>query len=137
MRTTIAFAVCLAFIAIALWHVHMARATTIGVSGAVPTVDGKPLFTPSRKATLAVAVVLLLFAALVASTAGLIATGLPPVLLRWLSYALAAGLLARAIGDFRYLGFFKRVRGSRFATLDSWVYSPICLLLAIGVALVA
>ena len=80
---------------------------------------------------------LLLFAALVASTADLIATGLPPVLLRWLSYALAAGLLARSIGDFRYLGFFKRVRGSRFATLDSWVYSPICALLAIGVALVA
>jgi hypothetical protein len=33
--------------------------------------------------------------------------------LSWLSLALALGLLARAIGEFRYVGFFKRVRGSR------------------------
>ncbi len=31
----------------------------------------------------------------------------------------------------------KRVRDSRFATLDTFVYSPLCLLLALGVALVA
>jgi hypothetical protein len=137
MQTTIAIALCVVFVVLALWHVHMARAPATGVSGAVPSVDGKPLFKPSRNATLGVAAVLLLFAALVASTAGLIATGLPRILLTWLSYALAAGLLARAIGEFRYLGFFKRVRGTRFATLDSWVYSPVCLVLAIGVALVA
>ena len=46
-------------------------------------------------------------------------------------------LRARAIGEFRYVGFFKRVVGSRFATLDTFVYSPLCLALAIGVALVA
>ncbi|MES2318120.1 MAG: DUF3995 domain-containing protein [Pseudomonadota bacterium] len=55
----------------------------------------------------------------------------------WLSYALAAGLFARGVGEFNYLGLFKRVRGSRFATLDTWVYSPLCLLLAAGVASVA
>lgn len=53
------------------------------------------------------------------------------------SYALSFGLLARAIGEFKYLGFFKRVHGSRFARLDSLVYSPLCLLLALGVAYVA
>jgi hypothetical protein len=46
-------------------------------------------------------------------------------------------LLARAIGDFKYLGLFKRVRGSRFATLDTFVYSPLCLLLAAGIATLA
>jgi hypothetical protein len=54
-----------------------------------------------------------------------------------LSYLLALGLLARAVGEFRYVGFFKRVRGSRFARLDTLIYSPVCLLLAVGVALVA
>ena len=63
--------------------------------------------------------------------------GLPRVVLAWLSYALALGLLARAIGEFKYVGFFKRVRGSRFAQLDSLLYSPLCLLLAAGVAAVA
>ena len=53
------------------------------------------------------------------------------------SYALALGLLARAIGEFKYVGFFKRVRGSRFATLDTFVFSPLCLLLSAGVAAIA
>jgi hypothetical protein len=41
------------------------------------------------------------------------------------------------VGEFKYVGFFKRVRGTRFATLDTLVYSPLCLLLAAGVAWVA
>ena len=82
-------------------------------------------------------VVLLLFAGLVAATGCLLEVGVPPRLLSWLSLALALGLLARAIGEFKYVGFFKRVRGSRFARLDTLIYSPLCLSLAIGVALVA
>ena len=98
---------------------------------------GKPLFAPSTRATVAVGVVLLLFAGLVAATGRLLEVGVSPRLLSWLSLALALGLLARAIGEFKYVGFFKRVRGSRFAHLDTWIYSPLCLLLALGVALVA
>jgi hypothetical protein len=47
------------------------------------------------------------------------------------------GLVARAIGEFKYLGFFKRVTGSKFARLDTLLYSPLCLLLAVGVTFVA
>ncbi|MBA2961512.1 MULTISPECIES: DUF3995 domain-containing protein [Ramlibacter] len=137
MTTALAVVVCAVFLLLAAWHVRMAFAGHGGESGAVPSVDGKPLFAPSPRATLAVGCALLAFAALVASTAGLLPPVLPPALLAWLSGGLALGLLARAIGEFRYVGFFKRVRGSRFARLDTWVYSPLCLLLAIGVALVA
>ena len=132
----LAWIVTLTFVVLALWHVRMALWPAIGETGAVPSVGGKPLFVPSTKATLAVAVVLLLFACLVAATAGLLTMGLPPRTLAWASYILAFGLLARAIGEFRYVGFFKRVRGSPFARLDTLVYSPVCLLLAVGVALV-
>lgn len=137
--TVLAGIVCAVFLVLAGWHVHMAVMPRVGSSesGAVPSVGGKPLFVPSRHATLAVAVVLALFAGLVAATAGLVSLGLPAVVLSWLSYALALGLLARAVGEFKYVGFFKRVRGSRFATLDTLVYSPLCLLLAAGVAAVA
>ena len=67
----------------------------------------------------------------------LVGAGLLPDLgQRWLGVAgpIAVGvvLLARAVGDFRYVGFFKRVRGSRFATLDSRYFSPLCLLLGLG-----
>jgi Protein of unknown function (DUF3995) len=137
MHSVVPAVVCSVFVLLALWHVRMAFAAMTGQGGAVPSVDGKPLFVPTRRATLLVALVLLLFAVLVAATAGIIPLGLPLAILSWLSYALALGLLARAIGEFRYVGFFKRVRGSRFAILDTLVYSPLCLLLAAGVAVVA
>ena len=137
MSKPLPLTVCLAFVLLALWHFYMALVPGSGTAGAVPSVDGRPLFTPSRKATVGVGVALLLFSALVAATAGLISVGLSRKALSWLSFTLAIGLLARAVGEFKYVGFFKRVRGSRFARLDTLLYSPLCLLLAIGVALVA
>jgi len=137
MSTAIALAVGGVFVVLSAWHLFMALVPTTGRSGAVPSVEGRPLFVPSRRSTLAVAVVLLLFAALVLATAGLLDTGLPRKVLAWLCYALAAGLLGRAIGEFRYVGFFKRVRGSRFATLDTLLYSPLCLVLSGAVAFIA
>jgi len=137
MSKPLPLTVCLAFVLLALWHFYMALVPGSGTAGAVPSVEGRPLFTPSRKSTVGVGVVLLLFSALVAATAGLISVGLSRKALSWLSFTLAIGLLARAVGEFKYVGFFKRVRGSRFARLDTLVYSPLCLLLAIGVALVA
>ena len=127
----------LAFVGIAFWHVYMAAARHSGNSWAVPSREGRPLFRPSQGATLLVAVLLLLFAALVASCAGLWHVGIPHQVLVWLSYGLALGLCGRAVGDFRYVGFFKRFRGSTFARLDSLVFSPLCLLLAAGVLLSA
>jgi hypothetical protein len=137
VRAALVHAVWLTFVVLACWHFFMALRPASGASGAVPSVDGKPLFTPSPAATVAVGAALLLLAALVAATAGLIPTPIARSVLSCLCYALAAGLLARAIGDFKYLGLFKRIKGSKFATLDSFLFSPLCLLLAAGVALVA
>lgn len=139
MNTSTALAVLVAsvFLVLGLWHVRMAFSLGSGASGAVPSVGGKPLFIPSTRGTLAIAAVLVLFACLVAATAGLLQVGIPKLVLSLLCYALALGLLARAIGEFEYVGFFKRIRDGRFARLDTLVYSPLCLLLAGGVALVA
>ena len=137
MNTFISIGVTAVFVGLAAWHFRMAWSPASGDSGAVPGVNGKPLFVPSAGATFSVGVALLLFAGLVAATSGFVSVGLPQRMLRWLCYALSLGLLARAVGEFKYVGFFKRVRGSRFARLDSLVYSPLCLMLAVGVALVA
>ena len=137
MGTALALVVSLTFVLLALWHFFMAVTPKKGRSGVVPSNAGKPLFLPSVKATIAVAVSMLLFAGLVLATAGLIGVGLSEPVLSCFSYALAFGLLVRGVGDFKYVGLFKRVRESRFACLDTLIYSPLCLLLATGVALVA
>jgi hypothetical protein len=137
MITAIAAVVCTIFVVLALWHFYMAFAGYSGESAAVPSRNGQPTFVPSTGSTVAVGIVLLLFAALVACTSGILRIGLPPRLLTALSYALSLGLLARAVGDRNYVGFFKRVRGTKFARMDSILYSPLCVALAAGVTSVA
>ena len=58
--------------------------------------------------------------------------GLP--ILTWINvYGLkiiAGVFLVRAIGDFRYVGFFKKIKGTIFANLDTKFYTPLCILLS-------
>jgi hypothetical protein len=94
-------------------------------------------FTPSAGATLAVALALWGVAWLVALRAGLFGEAITHFALRTLLALVALGLAVRAVGDFRLVGFFKTVTGSRFAWLDTRVYSPLCLALALGLAWLA
>lgn len=132
----LAVLLCLIFTLLALWHVDMAAHPHVGESTVVPSLDGKPLFVPSRRGTLAVATLLLACAVIVGCTAGFLGADYQSAG-RWLSYALALCLMARALGDFRYVGFFKRVRGTPFARADDRYYSPICLTLAVSVGALA
>jgi hypothetical protein len=129
------------FAAIAAVHVYWAArgasaasvdAATVG--GAVPVrADGTPLFTPGPLATLAVAVLLAAAAVVVLGRAGVVAPVAPAILYRAGTWVLGCVLLLRAIGDFRYVGIFRRERHSRFAAMDTVLYTPLCALLAAGV----
>ena len=41
-------------------------------------------------------------------------------------------MLIRAVGDFKYVGFFKKIKGTIFAQNDTHFYSPLCLLISIN-----
>ncbi len=136
VTTILAFPLIAVFLTLSLWHVYWLLGGRIGCEAAIPEVDGKPMFQPSAVATFIVAVALALCAVLLGATADLIHLPVSHTWLVWLTQALVAVLLLRAIGDFRLVGFFKRIRGTRFARLDTAVYSPLCLLLAIGSSIV-
>ncbi|MHC9063421.1 DUF3995 domain-containing protein [Nitrospira sp. CMX1] len=136
LTTIIALPLIVTFLTLSLWHVYWLLGGRVGLDAAIPEIDGKPVFQPSAVATFVVAVALALCALLLAATAGLVSLPFPNMLLIWLTRGLAVLLLLRAIGDFRLVGFFKRIRGTRFARLDTAVYSPLCLLLAIGSSII-
>jgi hypothetical protein len=75
-------------------------------------------------------------ALLVAATSGIVLIPIPMRVLCWLMWVLAFVVVARAVGDFRLVGFFKRVTGTRFARLDSAVFSPLCAAIAVGIFVV-
>ncbi len=114
-------------------HVYWACGGTWGKAAAVPAWKGRAAFAPSPFATGMVALGLAGCAIVVAALAGWLLLPVGGGSIRGLGYALALLFLARAIGDFRLVGFFKRLRGTRFATLDTLVYSPLCLGLSLGV----
>ena len=122
---------------IALVHVYWALGGRVAKSAALPEIDGRPAFTPRGPLTLLFAAALSLAAFLLAVTGGVLEVPLPRSGLRLLTFGLALVFVARAIGDFRLVGFFKRVKGSRFATLDSLIFAPLCLLLSLAAAWVA
>lgn len=122
---------------LALIHFYWAFGGTKGVAAAVPASRGQPLFKPGPMATTGVGIGLLGLAALFFVTG----VRLAPQAAQWglRTMTALAGLVfaARAVGDFRYLGFFKRAREGRFAWLDTYAYSPLCLALAILAGAVA
>ena len=136
MNSALPIALCLVFIVLAAMHFYWAMGGNALKGAAVPEISGKVAFSPGPLATAGVGVALIACAALIAAASGFLGIALPHYLLSWLCYALSLILLARAIGDFRLVGFFKTVRNSRFARLDSAVYSPLCLALSLGVFVV-
>ena len=135
--TGAALAVCSVLTIIAAVHLYWAAGGTTWKAGAIPSRNGVPVLSPSSEVTALVGVALLGTAAVVGSTAGLLPRFLPTGLLRGASAVLALVFAVRAVGEFHYVGFFKRVRGSVFAGRDTYLYSPLCLLLAVLIALVA
>jgi hypothetical protein len=127
-------AAALTFAAIALLHVYWAFSSTAVSASVIPTVDGRPTFTPSTGATLVVAFLLALSAFILV---GAVSGWEPTWIFRVGAAGIAIVLLARAIGDGRQVGFFKRVRDSPFARNDTRFFSPLCLTLSFSSGLVA
>ncbi|ADV68132.1 DUF3995 domain-containing protein [Deinococcus maricopensis] len=127
-------AVVAVLLALSGLHVYWALGGRRGVAVAVPTSpNGAQLFRPSILATLMVACALGLAALLVLAAHGVLRAPVPEVLLIVGERALACVFLLRALGEFRYVGLFRRVRATPFARWDAWLFTPLCLLLGVVV----
>lgn len=121
------------FAALSALHVYWAVGGQAGLGNAVPSIADKPAFQPGALLTMVVAGVLL-GCAYVALWLGFSHRIAMPYadLAPYAGWGLAAMFAVRAIGDFRLVGFFKRVKGSPFAKFDSTLYSPLCVALSAG-----
>ncbi|MGE4318529.1 MAG: DUF3995 domain-containing protein [Deferribacterales bacterium] len=88
--------------------------------------DGGKLFRPSAVGTFSVGLVLLTVA--VSVSAPIFMKGLEVF---WIRLAAAVIFFIRFVGDFRYVGLFKKMKSSGFARYDTLVYSPLSLFFAV------
>jgi hypothetical protein len=116
---------------LAVLHIYWMFGGRWGKAAAIPEVYGRRAFDPSPRATF-LAATGLLFAAVVALLRGhVIFPFLPAILVQWVLIAIGIIFVLRSIGDFRLVGFFKRVQGTSFARRDTWLFSPLSLLIGV------
>jgi hypothetical protein len=122
----------LILLTLSILHAYWGFGGRWGWNEALPERDGVKVLEPHAVDCFVVAVGLLAFAGLHLHHIGLLPVSLP----NWLSiyglWIIASLFLVRVIGDFRYVGLFKRVLDSRFATLDTRFYIPLCLVLSMN-----
>lgn len=137
MVELLAAAVVLVLVILAGFHAYWALAGGSGNLPVIPEVDGVAVFRPGAAATWTVAALLLVAALIVGQHGGIGPAFVPARLAHWGTYAVALAFLARAIGDFRFVGFTKRVRGTRFSDLDTRLLSPLCACIGAASAAIA
>lgn len=102
-----------------------------GVEKVIPTKENQSnVIQIPKLATLIVALILVSFGILYFVKSGLINVHLPSWLL-YIYWIIPSLFILRAIGDFKYVGFFKKIKHTAFAKADSRIFSPICLLIGI------
>ncbi len=137
MVKILAIILAVIFAAIALLHFYWALGGSTSGMAAIPTVGGRQAFTPSAFATVMVAVAFVLAILVVLGQAGFLGAFIPHWIFRVGTFGIAIIFLARAIGEFKLVGFFKQASDSSFAYWDTWFYSPLCLAIALIAFIVA
>lgn len=91
---------------------------------ASPVVDGKPLVRMSRMSALGAALGTFFIAAVPV-------VSMRPLLRTCMLVLIMGAFAYRAVGDFRYFGFFKSTKDSAYSKWDTRVYSPVALLVSV------
>ena len=119
------------FAILSLFHLYWAAGGRFGGSAIIPTVGGKSLFKPSSFATILVAAALCAAMLVVLGRLKMWGAFVPSWIFYSGTWVIGLLFLLRAIGDFRYVGFFKSVTDTNFAYWDTILFSPLCLLIAV------
>jgi hypothetical protein len=132
MVSLLNLAMAFVFCALGFLHIYWGLGGRWGFDAALPqNANGERVLNPGPIECFVVAGGLLSFAALSLSIGGLLNLPVNQGWQCWVMRILVFIFGLRALGDFRYLGFFKTVKGTLFAKMDSSYYAPLCLLLSI------
>jgi hypothetical protein len=139
LRLVVAVVAAIVLLVLGAIHVRWAFRGNVEQSSGLPTRhDGSLLFRPGKGSTLAVAAALALAAYIVLGGAAVA----PPIIGTTAVYhigTLGVGTVfaLRVVGEFRYVGLFKRVRSTAFARLDTRLFTPLCAAIAAAAFYVA
>jgi hypothetical protein len=120
------------FILLSALHFYWAFGGKLWYDDVLPTnSNGLNKLNPGTTAGLIVAFGLLFLASITAGNQGLFDRYIKRKYFRYGSLIIAIMFFLRAVGDFKFIGFFKTVKGTKFGINDTEFFSPLCLFIAL------
>jgi hypothetical protein len=122
----------LIFLTLAAIHFNWMLGGQWGFDNALPTKpNGERVLNPKPIDSAIVGIGLTGFALFYLFTSSMVNVEIPDWLVKYGGWIIPSIFILRAIGDFNYVGFFKKVKETNFGRMDSKYYCPLCLLVGI------
>ena len=132
ITTILSFLLFLVFAILSLFHWYWLFGGQWGLDSVIPTKeDLSNLPAIPKFATLVVAVGLGIFGISYLLKTGLINVQIPNWVHVYVHWFIPSIFILRAIGEFNYVGLFKKVRNTKFAKADTRIFVPLCLFIGI------
>jgi hypothetical protein len=129
---TLSILLSIILIALGLLHFYWALGGELGFSKSLPTKEtGERVLNPKKMDSVLVGMGLTAFGIFYVFQTGLIASNLPGWITNYAGWIIPIIFLLRAMGEFNYVGFFKKVKTTEFGKLDTKYFSPFCLVIGI------
>jgi hypothetical protein len=120
------------FLILAVIHIIWAFGVQWGFDVALPTnKQGERVNNPKKLDCVIVGLGLFAFALFYLLLSNIILLDVPFWVFRYGGWVIPSIFMIRAIGDFKYIGFFKKIRNTDFGYMDTKYYSPLCLLIGV------
>ncbi|MGY4386302.1 hypothetical protein ACVWYN_003353 [Pedobacter sp. UYP24] len=120
------------FLLLSILHFYWAIGGQLWYGDVLPTnSSGLKVLNPSIMGTLTIAIGLLLLALITIGNNGLFDKYINRKYFRYGTLGIAIVFFLRAIGDFKFVGFFKTITQTGFAINDTQIFSPLCLFVAL------
>jgi hypothetical protein len=120
------------FLFLSILHFYWAFGGVLWYDAVMPTsTNGLNRMNPGKGATIIVAVGLMVLALITIGSQGWLDKYVKRALFSYGTLINAIIFLVRAIGDFKFIGFFKTVKWTRFGMNDTNFFSPLCLLISL------
>ena len=115
-----------------LIHFNWVIGGEFGFAESLPTNEkGVRVLNPKKIESFIVGLGLTVFGIFYLQRSGFISINMPNAITVYGGWFIPSIFIIRAIGDFNYIGFFKRIKQTNFGKLDSKFFSPLCLLIGV------
>jgi hypothetical protein len=132
LTTLIGLLLFFIFSILSVIHFYWGLGGKWGANAAIPTRENnEKVMNPKLFECFVIAFGLLAFGLFILVKTQILPLSLPNWLMKYGLGVLSTIFILRAIGDFKYVGFFKRIKSTQFGQLDTKYYSPLCLVVGL------